>query len=224
MKGNSATLRGPEDTSGTPSGLLQMLRDLAPAPHFTDAIRRRLRGSRRTGLSANGQSVTEFALVLPIMVILLFAVFDFARVYTTMLTVESAAREAADYGTFGSQKWNDTIYSLPVTGTEAQMLHRACVATSNLPDYEGPDDACTNPAFSYELSGDKGVTWEPYSMALGCDNETREPPCWVRVTLTYEFKLFVPLNIELSGSTFGFPSSITVERTSIYPMTDLTLP
>ena len=44
-------------------------------------------------------------------------------------------------------------------GTEAKMERRACAAASDLPDYDGPDDACTNPAFSYALSADRGATW-----------------------------------------------------------------
>jgi len=166
----------------------------------------------------------EFALVVPVMVVMMLAVIDFARIYTTMLTVESAAREAADYGTFGSQKWNDAIYALPVDGTEDKMLLRACVAASQLPDYVGPDDNCTNPSFTYELSGDRGVTWQPYDVTLGCDDETREPPCWLKVTLNYQFRVLVPLNIELAGSTYGVPSTVTVERSSIFAMTDLSLP
>ena len=109
-----------------------------------------------TGSIARGQSVVEFALVLPVMVFLMLAIIDFSRIYTTMLTVESAAREAADFGTFGSQKWNDAVYSLPVDGTEAKMRLRACTAMSDLPDYVGPDDSCTNPSFTYELSGGQG--------------------------------------------------------------------
>jgi len=160
------------------------------------------------------------------MVIMMLAVIDFARVYTTMVNVESAAREAADYGTFGSQKWNIALYAVPDIGTEAQMLHRACVAASKLPDYVGSpgDTSCTNPSFSYELSGDRGVTWQPYDVALGCDDEVREPPCWLKVTLDYQFRVLVPLNIELFGSTYGVPSTVTIERSSIFPMTDLSLP
>jgi hypothetical protein len=178
----------------------------------------------RVRSSRSGQSVVEFALVLPIMVFLMLAIVDFSRIYTTMLSVESAAREAADFGTFGSQKWNDAIYSLPVDGTEAKMRLRACTASSDLPDYVGPDDACTNPSFAYELSGDKGVTWAPYSTALGCDNATREPPCWLRVTLTYDYHVITPLNLQFFNITLGLPSTLSFQRSSTFAMTDLTRP
>lgn len=174
----------------------------------------------------NGQSVVEFALIAPIMIVLVFAIIDLARIYTTMLTVESAAREAADFGTFGSQKWGPSVVFAadPQDRTEAKMKRRACVASSTLPDYVGPDDSCTNPAFSYQLSGDRGVTWEPYREGLLCDNPTREPPCWLKVTLEHDFRLLAPFNFEMLGTSFGVPSTLTFERSSIFPMTDLNLP
>ncbi len=172
----------------------------------------------------NGQSVVEFALIAPIMIVLVFAIIDLARIYTTMLTVESAAREAADFGTFGSQKWNGAVYAVDSDGTEAKMKRRACVASSSLPDYVGPDDNCTNPTPSYQLSGDRGVTWEPYREGLLCDNPTREPPCWLKVTLEYDFRLLAPFNFEMLGTSFGVPNTLTFERSSIFPMTDLSLP
>jgi Flp pilus assembly protein TadG len=171
-----------------------------------------------------GQSVVEFALVLPILVFLMVGVIDLARVYTTMLSVESAAREAADYGSFGSQKWAPAP---AVTTTVSEMTRRACVASSDLTDYVGPDTACSNPSFSYELSQDKGVSWVPYATtaasASPCNVATREPPCWVKVTLTYQFNLLVPLNFEAFGVHYGIPNSLTFTRTSIFPMTDLSL-
>lgn len=168
--------------------------------------------------------MVEFAIVAPIMIVLVVAIVDFARIYTTMLTVESAAREAADFGTFGSQKWNAAVYSVVPDGTVAKMVRRACVASSNLPDYVGPDDRCTNPAFSYQLSGDLGTTWGPYDAALACDDPTREPPCWLKVTLQYDFRLIAPFNFEILGASYGLPSTVRFERTSIFPMTDLELP
>ena len=191
-------------------------KNLSPVAAF-----RRLAAAGRT--RDRGQSVVEFALVLPIMVFLMVAIIDVARIYTTMLSVESAAREAADFGTFGSQKWNDAAV-LVADGTEDKMQLRACTASSELPDYVGPDDACTNPSFAYELSLDKGASWQPYSLGLGCDNETREPPCWLRVRLQYDFRVLVPLNLSFFGVNLGLPSTFTFERSSIFAMTDLELP
>src|SRR5690349_19536365 len=131
---------------------------------------RRLRTPDRHARHGHGQSVVEFALVLPVLVVLLVGVLDLARIYTTMLSVESAAREAADFGSFGSHKWNPAVVSVLPDGTEAAMERRACTAASNLPDYAGPDEACINPRFSYELSPDRGVTWVPYAAGLGCDD------------------------------------------------------
>jgi hypothetical protein len=154
------------------------------------------------------------------------AVVDLARIYTTMLSVESAAREAADFGTFGSQKWNVAVYNAPAPGgTEASMERRACVAASDLPDYVGPDDDCANPTFSYKLSADRGATWVDYDQVPPptCDDPVREPPCLVKVTLEYDFDLLIPFNLEIFGAQYGMPDSLTFERSSIFAMTDLAL-
>jgi hypothetical protein len=186
---------------------------------------------------ARGQSVVEFALVLPLLVFLMSGIIDLGRIYTTMLSVESAAREAADFGSFGAQKWGAAALSatLPdgVTpdGTVERMKRRACVAASNLPDYvgpgvpgyAGPDYSCDNPDFSFKLSTDRGATWVDYDPLLGCDDATREPPCWVKVTLEYDFDLLIPLRIEAFGNQYGLPDSITFQRSSVFPMTDLSL-
>jgi Flp pilus assembly protein TadG len=180
-------------------------------------LRRPVRRVRRTR-DGRGQSVVEFALVLPVLVMLLVGILDLARVYTTMLSVESAAREAADFGSFGAQKWVDP------DGTAAAMELRACTAASNLPDYQGPEDACTNPRVSDELSTDRGATWQAFDAALTCDDPAREPPCLVRVTLEYDFRLFIPLHIEMFGSEFGLPETLPFERSSTFQMTDMEIP
>jgi Flp pilus assembly protein TadG len=174
--------------------------------------------------SERGQSIVEFALVLPLLVFLMVGIVDLARIYTTMLSVESAAREAADYGSFGSQKWAPAP---AVTQTEADMQRRACVASKDLTDYVGTATTCTNPSFTYNLSMDKGATWVNYAAtaaaASPCNDAAREPPCWVRAKLTYQFNLLVPLNFEIFGVRYGIPNSLTFSRSSIFPMTDLSL-
>src|SRR5262245_28588012 len=56
--------------------------------------------SGRTGRHTNspelphGQAVVEFALIVPVLLLLLVGISDWARLYTTGINVEAAAREA----------------------------------------------------------------------------------------------------------------------------------
>jgi Flp pilus assembly protein TadG len=170
--------------------------------------------------SERGQSVVEFALILPLLVVIMVAIVDLGRIYTTMLSVESAAREGADYASFGSQKWatDDSAAS-----TITELTRRSCVAASNLPDYVGGTDTCTNPLVNYCLSNDDGASCVPYSSGLDCGNETREPPCKVTVTLQYDFHLLVPLNFDILGASYGLPDTLTFQRFSTYSVTDLSM-
>jgi hypothetical protein len=195
-----------------------------------------LKLARRSG--SRGQSVVEFALVLPIMVVLLFAIVDFARIYTTMMSIESAAREAADYGTeLGAAKWlPDPDPAPPPAGADAtvvDMREHACIAASDLPDYstsggdedaDGVDDGCTNPSFAYCVTPADGAPCGSLNPADGCEATTREPPCKVTVTLTYNFRLLAPLNIEVMGVRYGVPPTIAIQRDSTYAMTDIQAP
>jgi len=165
---------------------------------------------------AQGQSMVEFAFVLPILLILFLAVADLARIYSTMVTIESAAREAADHGAWNSSFWEGDP-SDPTSNyakTIVQMTERACVASRTLPDYIGPDTACTNPAMTVELQEDDGTP------GVDCDDETRIVPCRVVVTLEHEFHLIVPASINVFDVQIGFPSTLTFERTSIFAISD----
>ena len=159
-----------------------------------------------------GQSVVEFALVLPLMLVVLLAILDFARIYTTMMSVESAAREAADYGTtLGAGKWQ---VGAPADATVAEMQKRACIAASDLPDYQDPDGdpatGCEQPDFDYCLTAVVGGPCGPVDPGAGCENPMRRDPCTVTVTLTHDFQLIAPFNIEFFGVRIGVPSSITL--------------
>jgi len=169
--------------------------------------------------------VVEFALVLPIMVFMLLAIVDFARIYTTMVSVESAAREAADYGTtLGAGKWTT---GAPMDGTVTEMRRRACVAASDLTGYADPDSdpatGCANPAFSYCLRTTIPGSCIADPTAAGCDYPLRTDPCRVTVTLTYDFKLLAPIGIDFYNVHLGLPTVITFQRDSTFAMTDIDL-
>jgi hypothetical protein len=178
-----------------------------PAPSFTVSGPRR--GYRR--VARRGQSLVEFTLLLPVLVLIFLAVVDFARLFASMVAVESAAREAADYGTLYPWHWEPA--NIPTT--VAEMERRACVAASNLPEYVGPDDDCANPSFSYVLVAPAGVTEED------CWQVPREnAACRVEVTLSHTFRLIAPLNIQFFDIQIGLPTDLSFERTSVFAVSD----
>src|SRR3990172_2099306 len=78
----------------------------------------RKRSGRARGRGERGQSLVEFALLLPVFLILLFAIVDFGMGFNAWITVTNSAREGARLGTVGSaaaaiqQRVRDTAASL----------------------------------------------------------------------------------------------------------------
>jgi hypothetical protein len=195
----------------------------------------RLRGtSRRRRSDDRGQSIVEFALLAPLMIFILFAILDLSRIYTTMMSVESAAREAADFGTaLGAERWS--LSNEPTT--VAEMERRACVAASDLPDFEWTDtdtdgvidtgESCTNPTFDHCLRKvPAGPCLVPTDTGYDCDDPENndpasDPPCTVTVTMAHTFHLFVPFQIDFFGVKLGLPVTLDFERDSTYAMTDI---
>ena len=54
--------------------------------------------TRRTGKGEGGQSLVEFTLVLPIFLLVLFAIIDFGMAFNAWITVTNSAREGARLG------------------------------------------------------------------------------------------------------------------------------
>ena len=54
--------------------------------------------TRRTGKREGGQSLVEFALVLPIFLLVLFSIVDFGMAFHAWITVTNSAREGARLG------------------------------------------------------------------------------------------------------------------------------
>jgi Flp pilus assembly protein TadG len=152
-------------------------------------------------------------LVVPIILVVLLAIADFGRIYTSLVAVESAAREAADYGAFRAEYWlNDGVVDNRSV-TVAAMEKRACTAAagSHLAGYEEPggtiDHAtCTNPTFHYALEPDTPACWD----------KTTLPPCTVHVWLTYRFDTILGIP--------PLPGSIDFQRDSRFRITDLDVP
>jgi Na+-transporting methylmalonyl-CoA/oxaloacetate decarboxylase gamma subunit len=172
--------------------------------------------------SSSGQSVVEFALVVPFLLMLVVAIADFSRLYSSMVAIESAAREAADYGAFQTNRWDPAN----VATTVAEMERRACVAAagSHLQDYVSSDPigntTCSNPTFAcwLELSG----TQAPCASSNGavgttdCSSSLTEPPCTVHVRMDYSFRTILQLP--------PLPATVGVTRDSRFRISDLAPP
>ena len=177
--------------------------------------------------------MVEFSLILPILAFMLVGILDFSRVFTAMMTVESAAREAADYGAWQSGNWagdptdSDTARYKTVAGMKA----RACTASRNLTDFVGNARSCTNPAISIDLLDENGdpAIGEDGSLLTNCDDAMRKSgtvdlgPCRVKVELTYVFDPVVPLGIDIGDVRLGLPQSVTFTRTSIFAISDFSV-
>lgn len=179
--------------------------------------------SRHERTTTRGQSIAEFALIVPLMFFLVVAIGDYGRLYASAVAIEAAAREAADYGAYlGSDAWDltDTGIEDPNVWTtnEIEMRRRACSAAANLPDYAGdpigtPNMNCTNPTFSWDFEqvhrrvGGVGGNCKG-TPALASD------PCILHVKLHYTFHMV--LNV------WFLPHTFTFERESRYAVSDLT--
>ena len=64
---------------------------------------RRLRsGRRRLRRDPSGQSLVEFAIILPLLLLVFFGIFEFGRFYFTKLTLQHAVREATRFAVTGN--------------------------------------------------------------------------------------------------------------------------
>lgn len=172
-----------------------------------------------------GQAVVEFALLMPLILFLVLAVGDFGRVYTSLVAVEAAAREAADLGAFDPGNWNTDIGGPGVSATNpgqtvVRMQRAACTsaAASHLEGYAEPPGTvnhatCTNPTMTCTLepSGTDCATYTGGSG--GCGDTATDPPCVVHVQLSYTFDTIVHA---------GFlPTTITFTRDARFAVSAL---
>ena len=158
-----------------------------------------------------GQSIVEFALIIPFLLLIVIAIADLGRLYVSAVAVEAAAREAADYGSFKAEYW--TGVNTPTT--VAEMERRACTAAagSHLEGYAEPagtsdHSTCSNPTFAYTL--------EKADPSLDCSDPTTEPPCVVHVHLEYDFTMI--------GAFPPLPETIAFGRDSRFSVSDLVAP
>jgi TadE-like protein len=178
--------------------------------------------------SSAGQSVVEFALVFPLMLLLVVAVADFGRLYVSAIAVEDASREAADFGAFTSTNWATVSGTYNGPATVAQMEDRACTSASgsHLEGYVagpltlGGQATCTNRTFSCTLEtlGQAAdcATSGGVVAVIPCSDPAIEPPCVVHLRMAYDFTMF--------GAFGPLPATFHFARDSHFSISALPTP
>ena len=163
-----------------------------------------------------GQSLAEFAILLPILMGVVIGIFEFGRAWNVDQVLTNAAREGARAGTIyiydyqHTKSWNDARRCTDIA--EAAMQAMGFLSTT-APHFSVTmsGGVCTNSSGDTHTNGDLVVSYcdhvttpdgdcpDPGDTDTTCVPDTREG-CLLRVTLTYRSDVIVPFIGGLIGT------------------------
>jgi Flp pilus assembly protein TadG len=152
--------------------------------------------TRQTNRVPRGQALAEFALILPLLLGLVGAGIDFARVFQGAMTLQTASRNAAESAAYSSTD---------LTTARARARSVVCTESQKLPGFvPGPGGViatCTSPSVT--------VTYTRSTTAPGAN--TRYPLVTATVTTALDFTLMVPWPMLPNGTwTLGTTQSFSI--------------
>lgn len=165
-----------------------------------------------------GQGISEFALVFPIIVLLLVAVFDMGRAVYAYTTITNAARQGARVAAVNQLYPSDSditcTENMPVEditlGGSPTWSARACAASSATSLGLNPDNVTVSyaPPASSALDCPAGP-----APALASANTPFHVGCIASVTVTYSWSPITPIIASFMGPiTMTATSQMPVER------------
>lgn len=140
-----------------------------------------LRLRRRS--NERGQTLAEFALLVPLLVILIFGFVDVSRIYQSWVTIEGAAREGARYGVTGRSDC-DIAADDRLACIEYNTTQRTQALTN-----DDTDITVTVRSWDYPSYADPAAEGDPGGQ---CDA--------IEVQVNYEFTPSTPLAETIFGS------------------------
>jgi Flp pilus assembly protein TadG len=144
--------------------------------------------ARGGGAGTRGQSMAEFALVMPVLLMIVLGTLDLGRLFYSYVTITSAARVAANYAGANPNAWNEPDYQARVLDEGLGSLGGFCTV---------PSPAVPAPVFS-----DSAVDLNSTPMDVG-DHAA--------VTISCEFVSVTPL----LGSVLG---GLDLQSTAVFPI------
>jgi TadE-like protein len=159
-----------------------------------------------------GQAMVEFAIILPVFILLLVGIFDFGRVVWVNNTLATAAREAARYAVVHGSKSTCPVGPAPV-GTFIPVPGPTCLHPS--PSRDGIKDVAQNWAAGTSASVTVHVC---YGLVTSCTSDTDAANAdntrgtQVMVTVTSLVDLSIPSLAGFSGISLDATSTMLVNH------------
>jgi hypothetical protein len=185
-----------------------------------------------------GQTLAEFALVLPILLVLLLAVADFGRVFAASITTEASARNAAEIGAIERLRNKPPADPLDqwtyYTALHEQIARVVCSELSVLPNTtfnsadrscptmpligvcirDDMDPICGNPIYGFSSSypGACSRLADPWSNASGGMDLSYA----VEVRVCYQFTTLFNLHFTLPGNVGLDLGDVWIQRDRVF--------
>lgn len=144
---------------------------IRPTARFQDSSAVKILGIGMRRKCARGQSLTEFALVIPFLLIILLTVADFGRYFAASLNIESIARTAAEVS---AQEYLRAPLPVDYRAVHGYAWQSVCDEAKGLANvtYNGPATECTGiPTLVCVHDGSDSECNTPYNVAGGVPPE-----------------------------------------------------
>lgn len=167
----------------------------------------------RRGPRSRGQSVAEFAIILPVFLLITLGVVDMARVFIAYVSLENGVREAAIFAAgssngHNSDKWCTTVGGKLPTPAVSVPCPTGTVVGTNDKSADPNNIAYRIDAEASDMDASHIVLSAPTTtIDANCDSSTAGDGKRVTITAQYSFKLLMPVvSTMFSG---GIPMTAT---------------
>lgn len=162
------------------------LHDTAPGAFLDGSDRKALRRFLDRLRSSAGQSLIEYALLLPLLLLLIVNVVNFAGFFYAWITVANAARAGADYAVLGGVSVGGFGRALPTVGDITSVITQDISSLPNRASLQV--NVCQNR---------QGIL-DPL-LCTGAAADPESPYALITIDVTYTYVPFIPAG-------FSFPS------------------
>lgn len=133
---------------------------------YLDRLVRPVSVPREKRRRTRGQSLVEFALVLPILLLIVAGTLDIARVYLGWINLQSMTRIGANYAATNPDAWGSSPNGVVQATYRAQVIADATTTNCELPQSGGAPDVAA-PSFNNMNGGGIGLG-DTVTVALTC--------------------------------------------------------